>query len=170
MKVELIKIQYKQQTKRIIQIPPAQNLRQWLPEPPDEVESPLNESYAGFFVSVVYVCCSVGLVSVSATCRKCWMALRLSNLPSPPLQRLQLKKILWKTTRIPVSSGLVNIFDLRYSLPAAAKSAAGICTPVETIRIHLMLRIECQCLCTPVILNGGSGRAAFGLAGVLVGR
>ncbi|WP_034497840.1 hypothetical protein [Buttiauxella agrestis] len=54
MKVELIKIQYKQQTKRIIQIPPAhQNLRQWLPEPYDEVESPLNESYAGFFVSAI---------------------------------------------------------------------------------------------------------------------
>jgi hypothetical protein len=34
------------------------------------------------------------------------------------------QKILWKTTRIPVISGLVNIFDLRYSQPAAAKSAA----------------------------------------------
>ncbi|SUW62583.1 Uncharacterised protein [Buttiauxella agrestis] len=45
LKVELIKIQYKQEIKRIIQIPPAhQNLRQWLPEPYDEVESPLNES------------------------------------------------------------------------------------------------------------------------------
>ena len=31
------------------------------------------------------------------------------------LQRLQLKKYLWKTTRIPSVSGLVNTSDLRYS-------------------------------------------------------
>ncbi|WP_166671965.1 hypothetical protein [Buttiauxella sp. BIGb0552] len=41
------------------------------------------------------------------------------------MNSLKLIKTLWKTTRIPVISGLVNIFDLRNSQPAAAKSAAG---------------------------------------------
>lgn len=88
-------------------------------------------------------------------------------------------KYRWKTTHIPSITHLVNAFDLRYSQPAAAKSAAGICTSVETIGIHLMHALSVNVFahllfsqfknCTNNF-NGGSDRAAFGLAGVLVGR
>ena len=93
---------------------------------------------------------------------------------------MKLIKILWKTTRIPVISGLVNIFDLRYSQPAAAKSAAGICTPeiykdrfiIFTLCVNAFAHLLHATLPLTVLqyINGGSGGAAFGLAGVLVGR
>ncbi|WP_183270337.1 hypothetical protein [Buttiauxella sp. A111] len=48
---------------------------------------------------------------------------KAKSTSNPParLQRLQIKKYLCKTTRIPFISGLVNIFDLRYSQPRCGK-------------------------------------------------
>jgi hypothetical protein len=44
--------QFLKSVPRVALCQPTKILRQWLPEPLDEVESPLNESYAGFFVPV----------------------------------------------------------------------------------------------------------------------
>ena len=54
------------------------------------------------------------------------------------LQRLQLKKYLWKTTRIPSVSGLVNTAYLRYSRHRCGKIRSRVSQPAKLSWEHIL--------------------------------
>ena len=64
---------------------------------------------------------------------RAFLSLLFPNTSSltPHLQRLQLLKILWKTTRIQTISGLVNTADLRYSRHRCGKIRRQVSQPAN---------------------------------------
>ena len=83
---------------------------------------------------------------------RAFLYLLLPNISSLAslMQRLQLIKYLWKTTRIQTISGLVNTADLRYSRHRCGKIRSRVSQLGQTYKDHLMFYIECECLRTPV--------------------